>query len=64
MGAWVTPETHPEVFMDMVWSQYWVPSDTGDTATGQYVPTEVVQTLYDFLVLGPDAYHEVSSGDP
>ena len=49
--------------IETVWSQYWVPSDTGDTATGQYVPTEVVQTLYDFLV-GPDAYHEVSSGDP
>jgi hypothetical protein len=63
-GAWATPETHPEVFLDTLWTQYWVPSDTGDTATGQYVPTEVVQTLYDFLVLGPDAYHEVSSGEP
>lgn len=63
-GAWVTPRTHPEVFADATWGQYWVPSDTGDTATGQYVPTEVVQTFYDFLVVGPDVYREVNAQDP
>ena len=62
-GSWITPQTHPEVFADAPWSQYWVPSDTGETATGQYVPTEVVQTLYDFLVLGPDAYREMSADE-
>jgi hypothetical protein len=63
-GAWVTPETHPEVFAGTVWTQHWVPSETGDTATGQYVPTEVVQTFYDFLVLGPDVYPELSTQEP
>jgi hypothetical protein len=57
-GAWVTPQTHPEVFADRTWSQYWVPSETGDSASGQYVPTEVVQTFYDFLTLGPDLYRQ------
>jgi hypothetical protein len=62
-GAWVIPRTHPEVFADPAWSQYWVPSDTGDTASGQYVPTEVVQSFYDFLVLGPELYEEMSTDD-
>lgn len=62
-GAWVTPQTHPEVFTDPTWEQYWVPSDTGETAGGQYVPTEVVQALYDFLVLGPELYGEMSAGE-
>lgn len=59
----MTPRTHPEVFADSTWSQYWVPSDTGDTASGQYVLTEVVQTFYDFLVLGSELYDELISED-
>ena len=63
-GAWVTPQTHPDVFADPTWGQYWVSSKTGGTASGQYVPTEVVQTLYDFLVLGPGLYAEASGAEP
>lgn len=62
-GAWVTPRTHPEVFTGPLWEQYWVPSDMGETASGQYVPTEVVQTFYDFLGLGPELYGGMSAGE-
>lgn len=61
-GAWVTPHTHPQIFADPTWSQYWVPSDTGETASGQRVPTEVVQTFYDFLRLGQSRYEERITG--
>lgn len=64
-GSWVTPDTHPEVFADPLWRQYWVdwiPSEIRVPATGLYVPTDVVQTFYDFLVLGSELYREVTRG--
>jgi hypothetical protein len=63
-GSWVTPQTHPELFSSSPWVQYWVPSNTGETASGQYVPTEVVQTFFDFLVLGPARYEAASRTEP
>lgn len=65
-ARWVTPRTHPEVFADPLWSRYWVywiPLDMRMPATGLYVPTDVVQTFYDFLVLGPETYREVMITD-
>lgn len=64
-GSWVTPRTNPEVFADPVWRPYWVywaPRETRVPATGRYVPTGVVQAFYDYLVLGPELYREVSRG--
>lgn len=58
--SWVTPRTHPQLFQGRPWSRYWIEDTPGDATIGQYVPTEVVQTFYDFLVLGPDLYKEVS----
>ena len=58
--SWVTPRTHPQLFEGRPWHHYWVEDTPGDATIGQYVPTEVVQTFYDFLVLGPDRYDEVS----
>lgn len=64
-GSWITPKTHPEVFADPVWTQYWIdwiPSEMRVPASGRYVPTGVVQAFYDFLVLGPELYREVNRG--
>jgi hypothetical protein len=61
-GSWVTPRTHPYVFVDPMWARYWAywaPSVATVPATGRNVPTEVVQTFYDFLVLGPELYREM-----
>jgi hypothetical protein len=58
-GSWVTPRTHPELFQDEIWSRYWVEDAPGDATIGQYVPTEIVQTFYDFLLLGPEAYRQM-----
>lgn len=58
---WVTPRTHRQVFADPVWRPYWSywgPSERRVPATGRYVPTEVVQTFYDFLALGPELYRD------
>jgi hypothetical protein len=38
-GARVTPKTHPQLFGDPLWGWYWIFSETGETAGGQYVPT-------------------------
>jgi hypothetical protein len=51
------------VFGDPTWATYCVPSETGDTASGQYVPTEVVQMRYDFRILGPDLYEKASGAE-
>lgn len=55
-----TPETHPPLFPESAWRQYWERLPPGDVAASN-VPTEVVQTLLDFLVLGPDLYQEMTS---
>lgn len=44
-GAWVTPRTHPEVFMDKVWSQFPMPGDTGERATASTYPARTGSPL-------------------
>lgn len=61
--SWVTPHTHPQLFGDQIWSRYWAADTPGDATIGQYVPTEVVQTFYDFLLLGPERYAEASRAE-
>ena len=56
-GACVTPLTHPQLFHDELWRRYWLLHRSERLWVGQQIPTEVVQTLYDFLVLGPDHYN-------
>lgn len=63
-GSWVTPRTHPKLFRDQLWSRYWVEDTPGDATIGQFLPTEVVQTFYDFLVLGPALYEEATGTGP
>jgi hypothetical protein len=55
-GTAATPRADPQIFQDRLWRQYWIPNQQGPS-----VPTEVVQTLYDFLVLGAERYDEVTS---
>ena len=55
-GTTATPSTHPLIFQDALWRRYWV---GGLQALG--VPTEVVQTLYDFLVLGSERYRQMTT---
>ena len=55
-GTAATPSTHPRIFRDRLWRQYWI-----DRSWVPHVPTEVVQTLYDFLVLGPPRYEQVTT---
>lgn len=52
-GTEATPSTHPRVFRDELWRRYWI---RGPRAAR--VPTEVVQTFFDYLVLGPERYEE------
>lgn len=60
-GSWVTPRTHPHLFGDQLWSRYWVEDAPGDATIGQSVPTDIVQTFYDYLVLGPESYRQMIS---
>jgi hypothetical protein len=55
-GTTATPRTDPRIFRDGLWGQYWIESQQAPS-----VPTEVVQTLYDFLVLGAERYEEMTS---
>ena len=55
-GALATPSTHPRLFRDELWRRDW---SHGPQASR--MPTEVVQTFFDFLVLGPDRYEEAIS---
>ena len=55
-GSAATPSTHPRIFQDRLWRRYWI-----DSLQAPTVPTEVVQTLYDFLVLGPERYEEMTT---
>ena len=55
-GAAATPSTHPRIFQHTLWRRYWI-----DSLQAPSVPTEVVQTLYDFLVLGPERYEEMTT---
>lgn len=58
-GHWATPETHPETFLDPLWSTYWA---RGPSALpwGSAVPTAVLQTFCDFLE-HPQIYHPLLS---
>ena len=55
-GTASTPSTHPRIFRDTLWRRYW-----SDTPEAPCMPTAVVQTLYDFLVLGPERYEEMTT---
>ncbi|MEX2374813.1 MAG: hypothetical protein WD942_04395 [Dehalococcoidia bacterium] len=55
-GKPATPSTHPHMFQDGLWGQYWT-----DNSIAPSVPTEVVQTFFDFLVLGPERYQQMTS---
>ena len=55
-GTAATPRTHPRIFQDRLWRPYWI-----ETRQAPSLPTEVVQTLYDFLVLGAERYEEMTS---
>ena len=55
-GALATPSTHPRLFRDELWRRYW-----SDGPQASRMPTEVVQTFFDFLVLGPEPYGEAIS---
>ena len=55
-GTIATARTDPPIFKDGLWRQYWIESQQ---APG--VPTEIVQTLYDFLVLGAERYEDATS---
>ena len=55
-GTAATPRTHPRIFQDSLWRPYWIESRQASS-----LPTEVVQTLYDFLVLGAERYEEMTS---
>jgi hypothetical protein len=58
-GTPATPRTHPQL-QHVLWRRYWSDGLRGcETATA--VPTEVVQTFYDFLVLGPERYQEMTA---
>lgn len=63
-GSWVTPRTHPRLFQDPLWSRYWIEDTPGDATIGQFVPTEIVQTFYDLLVLGSTLYEEATGTEP
>lgn len=54
-GTPATPSTHPRIFHDGLWRRYWI-----DGSGAPSMPTEVVQTLFDFLVLGPERYDEMT----
>ena len=54
-GIAATPSTHPRIFQNTLWRRYWI-----DSLQAPSVPTEVVQTLYDFLVLGADRYEKMT----
>jgi hypothetical protein len=59
-GSAAVPRTHAPLFPESAWRQYWECLPPGDV-TALEVPTEVVQTLLDFLVLGPELYGEMTS---
>ena len=55
-GTAATPRTHPRIFQERLRRQYGIESQQAPS-----VPTEVLQTLYDFLVLGAERYEEMTS---
>lgn len=55
-GTAATPRTHPRIFQGRLWRPYWIESRQAPS-----LPTEVVQTIYDFLVLGAERYEEMIS---
>lgn len=58
-GGWVTPRSHPELFLEPAWERRWIAGGAEGAPAGAEVPTEVVQVLLDIMHHGRDHYDAV-----